>query len=111
MNEAGVAMDHKGSVEAIDVQAPPPEMAGEVGELQQRVVDEARLLLEDHGVQATPEGVGAVIRHQIRMFGGEARMGPIDRMVLDALRRMAASADWTAPTQPGPAIDRLASVS
>jgi hypothetical protein len=95
------------SVQVAQVQLTSPGNAGEGGELHQRVADEARLLLDDHGVQATPEGVGAVIRRQIWMFGGEARMGPIDRMVLDALRRMAARADWTVAAQPAPALDRL----
>lgn len=67
--------------------------ANDNAELQQRVKDEANMLLEDHGADATPEDIDAVIRHQIWMFGGEARMGAIDRMVLDRLRRMATDTD------------------
>jgi hypothetical protein len=69
-------------------------------ELEQRVDDEARLLLADRGADSTPEGIDAVIRHLIWVFGGEARMGAIDRLVLDRLRRMAAGAESVTSEKP-----------
>ena len=78
-------------------------------ELKQRVELEARMLLEDRGARTTSEDIDAVIRHQIWMFGGEARMGAIDRLVLDTLRRMAAGGpDCATPVQPTAGMDRSA---
>ena len=57
--------------------------------LDRRVEREAQLLLEDYGAERTAADIEAVIRRQIELFGGEARMGSVDRKVLWALRLMA----------------------
>lgn len=56
--------------------------------IDQRVAEEVRCLVDEYGAHETAS-LDKVIDRHIQLFGGEARMGPIDRMVLERLRRMA----------------------